>query len=69
MDVLLDQEVPGLAKKLESLPLEIRRNILARACLAASECLTDLEPPVQRLLRSLKTNQLLSPDDVTQPMA
>ena len=27
---------------------------------------SDLEPPVQRLLRSLKTNQLLSPDDVTQ---
>lgn len=66
MDVLLDQEAPGLAKKLQSLPLEIRRNILARACLAASECLTDLEPSVQRLLRSLNTSHLLSPDDITK---
>ena len=65
-NVLLDQDAPGLADKLELLPLEVRRNIITRACLAASEYLTDLEPAVQNLLRSLDANQVLSPDEVTE---
>ena len=65
-NVLLDQDAPGLADKLELLPLEVRRNIITQACLVASDCLTDLEPAVQNLLRSLEANQVLSPDEVTE---
>lgn len=65
-NVLLDQDAPGLADKLELLPLEVRRNILTQACLAASECLTGLEPPVQNLLRSLEANRVLTPNEVTE---
>jgi hypothetical protein len=65
-NVLLDQDAPGLAEKLELLPLAVRRNILTRACLAASECLTDLGPLVQNLLRSLEANRVLSPDEATE---
>jgi hypothetical protein len=66
LNVLRDQDAAGLAEKLESLPLAVRRNILARACLAASECLTDLGPLVQNLLRSLEANRVLSPDEATE---
>ena len=65
-NVLLDQDAPGLADKLELLPRDVRRNILTQACLAASECLTDLKPPIQKLLRSLEANQVLSADEVRE---
>jgi hypothetical protein len=69
MNALLDQEAPGLAKKLASLSLEARRNILARACLIAGEYLIDLKPAVRDLLNNLKTNRLLSEDEVAQAVS
>lgn len=66
MNVLPDQETPGLAKRLALLPVEARRNVLARACLIACEYVVDLEPAVGDLLDSLKTNRVLSEDEVAK---
>jgi hypothetical protein len=69
MNVLLDQDAPRLAKKLASLPLEARRSILARACLIAGENVVDLEPAARDLLDRLKTNRLLSEDEVAKAVS
>jgi hypothetical protein len=69
MNAPLDQEAPGLAKKLASLSFEARRSILAGACLIAGEYVVDLEPAVRGLLDSLKTNRLLSEDEVAKAVS
>jgi hypothetical protein len=69
MNVLLDQKAPGLAKRLTLLPVEARRSILARACLIAGEYVVGLEPAVRDLLNSLKTNRLLSENEVAKAVS
>jgi hypothetical protein len=66
MHALLDQEAPGLAKKLESLSPDVRRSVLTNACVYASACLSDPEVPVRGLLESLKKHGTLSKGEVAK---
>jgi hypothetical protein len=69
MHALLDQEAPGLAKKLESLSPEAWRKILARACLRANERLVDLGDAARNLLQSLRVHGVLSGDEVKESLS
>lgn len=66
---LLDQEAPGLAGKLQMLSPEHRRRVLAKAALAASRQIRDLEPRIQQLLDVAVKDNALSDEQVGEVRA
>jgi hypothetical protein len=66
---MLDHEVPGLATKIEALPLEQRRRRLVRAAFAASRNIQDLEPPIQEILELAIRNNELLPERIAEAKA
>lgn len=69
MSELLDHEVPGLAKKLQAISAAQRRDILAKTCLVASECLNELEASVGELVESLRLHRILSADEAARAIS
>ena len=63
---ILDKESEGLADKLQALPLERRRQIVAEACNLAGRDIGDLEPEIQDLLSAISLHNLLSDLQVEQ---
>jgi hypothetical protein len=66
MNSLLEQDAPGLTKKLQSLSLERRRKILASACLSASISLNSKDDEILAILKALKTRWELNRDEIMQ---
>lgn len=59
---LLEQEAPGLARKLESLSLDRQYQVLRMGCLFAGRCLDQPEAPIRDLLERLAADKTPSPD-------
>lgn len=69
MSELVDHEVPGLTKKLQAISSAERQDIVAKACLAATECLNELEPSVDELVKSLRLRRILSADEAARAIS
>lgn len=63
---VLDQEAPGLAGRLKSLPPEARREVVARGCQLAAGRLADLGPEVRDLLGAISASGALSDAQVAE---
>ena len=63
MYTLLEQELPGLARKLNGLSLERQYQALRAGCLFVGKCLDQPEASIQELLDKLSANWTPSPDD------
>jgi hypothetical protein len=63
---LLETVVPGLARRLQALPPEHRREVAVLACASASKNIRVIEPPVQRLLRLVAERHALLDSDVEE---
>ena len=57
IQILLEQEAPGLVGKLEGLALERQQEVLRAACLVASKHLHNLESPIRDLVGELAVNR------------
>jgi hypothetical protein len=57
---ILDDEAKGLAEKLQLLPFEQRKQIIARTCIAASQDIINVEPKIQNLLTTINAYNSLS---------
>src|SRR5581483_10355845 len=63
---ILDQQAPGVARRLRSLSVDQRRRIVARACELVSQSIGDLDRPLRELLGTIRSECALSAGDVEE---
>lgn len=69
MNTLLEQEAPGLTRKLEDLSLDRQYQVLRSGCLFVAKGLDQPEVPIRELLDKLASNRTPSRDEARKATA
>lgn len=65
----MDENAPVLAKRLRTLKPEVRRSILAKACVFSAGHMGEVDPAVAVLLKAVQSEGQLSPEQVATALS